>query len=439
MLSSKCGLWLFLCVFLKLNHCQEEEELTDEEQGVVDEEDTGYNETIEKMILTGVIEYYNEEAKEKEYHNIAPDLEMRTVWKPKDCVGPASDNDQVQVEYYRVLANKNTLDSSAQESQEPQKIQAIVGVERNVHVWLEGMCLGERRRLAVAPEVREKFRHIFPKMGKQPIMEFEVELHRINLMHWETFKSGLQLAMMEPVQDEYCARTVIYGDTLAVEYEGSLEDGTVFDSSAARKSPFGPFVQGHGQIIRGYEEALEERCLGERFRMIVPPHLAYGDQGAGDLIPPGATLIFDVRLVLLNEAEWKGKGSEDRVLAWETTFLPKDCQKKAEVGDDISIHYHATREDRSTFGSLVDGEKPYGPFILGDKGTMIPALDRAIPGMCLGERRRVSVPPRMGWYGTQHDTIVVELDLLWMNGYQAEETDGAVPFPQGPPSGKDEL
>jgi len=435
MSNSRNAVWLFVCILLKLISCQEDE-LTEDEQGIVDETADLYQETIKKIIFTGVIEYFDEDMGKVYGRNIAaPDLEMRTVWKPKDCVGPASDNDQVEVEYYRVLSDGKTLDSSPQES---QKVQAIVGVERNVHVWLNGMCLGERRRLAVAPEVRQKFSKIFPKMGKHPIMEFEVELHRINLMHWETFNSGLQLAMMEPIQDEYCPRTVIYGDSLAVEYEGSLEDGTVFDSSAARKSPFGPFLQGHGQIIRGYEEALEGRCLGERFRMIVPPHLAYGDQGAGDLIPPGATLIFDVRLVLLNDAEWQGKGSEERVLEWETTSLPEgECTKKAEFGDDISIHYHATRADRSTFGSLVDGDKPYGPFVLGTKGSMIPALDRAIPGMCLGERRRATVPPRMGWYGTQHDTIVVEMDLLWMNGFAAENSD--VPLPKGPPGGKEEL
>lgn len=431
MVNSKSIVWLFLCILLRLNNCQEDE-LTDEEQGIVEESnDDIYSETIRKIIFTGVIEYFDEDLGKVYGRNIAaPDLEMRTVWKPKDCVGPASDNDQVEVEYYRVLSDGKTLDSSPQDS---QKVQAIVGVERNVHVWLDGMCLGERRRLGVSSEVRQKFKHIFPKMGKQPIMEFEVELHRINLMHWETFRSGLQLAIMEPVQDEYCPRTVIYGDSLAVEYEGSLEDGTVFDSSKARKAPFGPFLQGHGQIIRGYEEALEGRCLGERFRMIVPPHLAYGDQGAGDLIPPGATLIFDVRLVMLNEDEWLGKGSEKRVLEWETTFSPEDCTKKAEEGDDISIHYLATREDRSTFGSLVDGDKPYGPFVLGSKGSMIAGLDRAIPGMCLGERRRASVPPRMGWYGTQHDTIVVEMDLLWMNGYQA---DNDIPLPKGPPKGE---
>ena len=62
--------------------------------------------------------------------------------------------------------------------------------------------------------------------------------------------------MTESVQPEYCGRTVVNGDVLAVEYEGSLDNGTVFDSSAAREAPFGPFTLGHGQIIAGYEQVV---------------------------------------------------------------------------------------------------------------------------------------------------------------------------------------
>ena len=69
-------------------------------------------------------------------------------------------------------------------------LQAIVGVERTVHVWLVGMCLGERRRLVVPKEVKKKYETIFPYMGKYPVMEFEVQLRRINQMTWEEFDSG---------------------------------------------------------------------------------------------------------------------------------------------------------------------------------------------------------------------------------------------------------
>ena len=71
---------------------------------------------------------------------------------------------------------------------------------------------------------------------------------------------------------------------------------------------------------------------------------------------------------------------------------------------------------------MLDGETPYGPFVFGAAGSLIPALDRALPGMCLGERRRVVVPPRLGWPRNQHDTITVLVDLVWRNGYQVHMT-----------------
>merc|ERR1712106_1134625 len=70
----------------------------------------------------------------------------------------------------------------------------------------------------------------------------------------------------------------------------------------------------------------------------------------------------------------------------------------------------------------------YGPFSLSEKATFVPALDYAIPGMCLGERRMVSVPPRLGWAGGHHDTIMVELMLVKINGIEAEQF-----APEGPP------
>merc|ERR1719471_2231578 len=128
-----------------------------------------------------------------------------------------------------------------------------------------------------------KDREVLPDILDTVQTFLEAEVTGINRMSWQKFESGLMLSMLEPVDPEYCERTVEDGDTLAVEYEGSLEDGTVFDSSASRGAPFGPFVHGRGQIIQGYEEVLPGKCLGERWRMVVPPHLAYGDSGAGGI------------------------------------------------------------------------------------------------------------------------------------------------------------
>lgn len=81
-----------------------------------------------------------------------------------------------------------------------------------------------------------------------------------------------------------------------VHYTGKLEDGTVFDSSKARGAPI-QFTLGAGQVIPGWDQGIEGMKPGSRRVLKIPPELAYGKKGAGNTIPPNATLIFDVELV----------------------------------------------------------------------------------------------------------------------------------------------
>ena len=86
------------------------------------------------------------------------------------------------------------------------------------------------------------------------------------------------------------------GDRVSVHYKGTLADGTLFDSSYKRGKPI-DFSAGIGQVIKGWDEALLLLNEGDKARLVIPSDLAYGSQGAGGVIPPDATLIFDVELV----------------------------------------------------------------------------------------------------------------------------------------------
>ena len=91
------------------------------------------------------------------------------------------------------------------------------------------------------------------------------------------------------------------GDTLTVNYVGTLEDGTKFDSSIDRGTPF-KFVVGVGQVIRGWDEGMVGMKVGEKKHLVIPAEKGYGANGisngkGGYMIPPNATLIFDVELL----------------------------------------------------------------------------------------------------------------------------------------------
>ncbi|NEQ99168.1 MAG: FKBP-type peptidyl-prolyl cis-trans isomerase [Cyanothece sp. SIO2G6] len=107
-----------------------------------------------------------------------------------------------------------------------------------------------------------------------------------------TTESGLQYVDLV----EGTGATPVTGNTVQVHYTGTLENGAVFDSSRDRDRPFS-FRIGVGQVIKGWDEGVGTMKVGGRRKLIIPSELGYGARGAGGVIPPNATLTFDVELL----------------------------------------------------------------------------------------------------------------------------------------------
>lgn len=188
------------------------------------------------------------------------------------------------------------------------------------------------------------------------------------------------------------------GDKVVMHYTGKLTNDSIFDSSIFRAEPF-VFKLGVGQVIKGWDEGVALLNVGDKATFTIPPHLAYGANGAGGVIGPNETLIFDVELLEIKEPlkpfDVTGKDTVTTATGLKVIKLNKTEGKQAEANKIVQVHYTGYLQDGSMFDSSVERGQPLD-FALG-QGRVIKGWDEGIALLKVGEKARLIIPQELGY------------------------------------------
>ncbi len=203
-------------------------------------------------------------------------------------------------------------------------------------------------------------------------------------------------------------------DFVIVHYTGWVysegQKGEPFDSSVERGEPIS-FPLGQSFVIQGWEKGLPGMRVGGKRTLLIEPEMAYGEQGRPPVIPPSATLMFDVEMVGAPKVEIE--------------VLEEGTGPEAENGDMVNVHYTGWLWEDGAKGSQFDSSHKRGQpfqFALG-QGKVIKGWDSALDGMKVGQKARLIIPSELG-YGARgsggsippNATLCFEVELVSIEG-----------------------
>ncbi|NXB61938.1 FKB10 isomerase, partial [Struthidea cinerea] len=263
------------------------------------------------------------------------DVVIDRYYIPKICLREAQMGDFIRYHYNGTFKDGKKFDSSYDRG---ATVAGVVGVGRlitGMDRGLQGMCVNERRHLIVPPHLG------YGSIGVAGLIPPDATLY-FDVVMLDIWNKNDKLQITTLSKPERCNRTVENSDFVRYHYNGTLLDGTPFDSSYSKGSTYDTYV-GTGWLIKGMDQGLLGMCAGEKRSIIIPPFLAYGEKGYGTVIPPQASLVFSVLLVDFHNPK-------DGVFL-EHLEVPASCKRRAVTGDFVRYHYNGTLMDGTLFDS----------------------------------------------------------------------------------------
>lgn len=302
----------------------------------------------------------------------------KTITTPKHCKRSVMRTDFVRYHFNGTLLDGTVFDSSYMRNQTHDSLVGEGWLIKGMDEGLLGMCVGEIRHITIPPFKAYGEKGSGKEIPSQATLVFDVLLVDIH-------NPKDNISVEEQVVPEPCTRKTVVGDYIRYHYNGSFLNGLTFDTSYQRNSTYNTYI-GMGYVIAGMDQGLLGVCTGERRRVIIPPHLAYGQQGAGNVIPPSAVLVFDIHVIDFH--------NPNDPVDIQITHKPEVCNETTEVNDLVRYHYNCTLVDGTPLFSSHDYENLQDAVLGADK--VIDGLEEGLRGMCVGERRLVTVPPHLG-------------------------------------------
>ncbi|KAM9393217.1 peptidyl-prolyl cis-trans isomerase FKBP10-like isoform 2-T2 [Pholidichthys leucotaenia] len=250
----------------------------------------------------------------------------------------------------------------------------IAGMDRGLH----GMCVNERRRITVPPHLA------YGSVGTGGVIPPDAMLvYDVLLLDIWNAEDKVQIRTLH--RPTTCSRAAAASDFVRYHYNGTLLTGLTFDSSHWRNSTYDTYL-GQGDVIKGVDQGLLGTCVGERRVVIIPPFLAYGESGHGDLIPGSAVLVFDIHVI-----DFHNPKDPVQIIV---THKPQQCNETSQAHDWIQYRYNCSLMDETLLYSSDQYDSP-SVTTLG-ANQVITGLEKGLSGMCVGERREALVPPHWG-------------------------------------------